>query len=227
MPQFSTGPLSTLDLHVLHELVRFGVLTDRQLGTFYASPFQTSRRLGWFARRGLVHRWRFTFDGQPAYSPLSAAVRLANCGITATLPSWRHLAHDIAVADLARHLLDRHPDADWRSEREVPLELRAASGATHLYRGSNPRTPDGILRLGGQRLAIELEHSGKTSRRYARIGSYYAAELRFDAVVWYFDHPTILERVRRANAENGFDVDIPHVYRLLPPDVVVPVRARR
>ena len=100
-----------LDLPALHDLVRFGVMADDQLARRYPDPSLAFARLDHLKLAGIVERWWASLEGARVYSP----TRLAR--VVAAVPDLRprgipvaHLAHDVAVVDLADYLVAHEPD---------------------------------------------------------------------------------------------------------------------
>jgi hypothetical protein len=126
------------------------------------------------------------------------------------------------VVDLADHLLEQDPDADWRTERQLSHVLggRAANRLARA-RGEPGHKPDGLLLAGGQRIAIELEHTEKPVDRYVTACRWYACATRIDAMRWYVDQEKIAERIREVIVDNGLENDTHVTIQLFPPGVVV------
>jgi len=216
--------LHPLDILVLRDLVRFGVLADDQITRRYRDPAIAADRLALLAAGGFINQPRTNvIQGAAIYTTTTYGTAVARCGLAWRLPLEGHLAHDIAVVDLADYLLDKHPEADWKTEREVGRVLRAI-GPAMRGRGwpkETRHTPDGLLLGGGKRVAIELEHSDKGNQRYVRICRWFAGELRLDGIHWYVDSPRISARIARANHDHGYDRDIDVKIEPFPPGVVV------
>jgi hypothetical protein len=119
-----------------------------------------------------------------------------------------HLAHDVALVDLADILLASNPGLEWRTEREVRPFLDQIAPPPRRLPGERPHRPDGVLLAGGDRIAIELEHSDKYEQRYMRISRWFVGEWRLDRVRWYVDNPRIMARLRQVNSQHGFDRDM-------------------
>lgn len=213
-----------LDIVVLRDLVRFGVLADDQIERRYRDKTLAADRLALLHAGGFLNRPRAdVVQGASIYTATPYGTAFARCGLGWRMPLEGHLAHDIAVVDLADYLLRQDPAADWKTEREVGRILRRI-GPAMRGRGlpkERRHTPDGLLFSGGQRLAIELEHSDKGEQRYIGICRWFALELRLDGMRWYVDNPKIIARIVRVNHQHGFDRDLDVKVEPFPPGVVV------
>jgi hypothetical protein len=221
--------LHPIDILVLRDLVRFGVLADDQIQRRYGDTASSTDRLPLLETAGLVNKPRGdVVQGAVIYTASRYGTAVARCGLGWRIPLEGHLAHDIAVVDLADYLLDQEPAADWKTEREVGRVLRAIGPAMRARGLPKERrhTPDGLLLSGGKRLAIELEHSDKGEQRYVGICRWFARELRLDGVRWYVDNPKIIARIAKANRQHGFDRDIDVTVEPFPPGVFVRSQAR-
>jgi hypothetical protein len=221
--------LHSLDILVLRDLVRFGVLANDQIERRYGDSGSSTDRLALFERGGLVNKPRAdVVQGAVIYTASRYGTIVARCGLGWRMPREGHLAHDIAVVDLADYLLAQEPQADWKTEREIGRVLRAIGPAMRGRGLSKERrhTPDGLLLTDGKRLAIELEHSDKGEQRYIGICRWFALELRLDGVRWYVDNPKIIARIQKANHEHGFDRDIDVTIEPFPAGVVVRSQVR-
>jgi hypothetical protein len=230
-PVITRRDLLPPDLLVLRDLVRFGILAFDQIVRRYGSPSLAAKRIRALQAGRFIHKWlKDPLQGTKLYTASVRGTRIVSCRLSQPKPRDAHLAHDVAVVDLADYLLAHEPGAaEWLTEREVRQELRQASPFPRQRRlpGETNRTPDGLLLTGGQRWAIELEHSDKFERRYYGILRWYASALRLDGVRWYVDKPKIRERLIRVNEEFGFDRDIPTEVLDFPPGVVVRQAAAR
>ena len=231
MPRVVTlRDLHPLDILVLRDLVRFGVLADDQIKRRYGDAAMSTDRLTLLETGGFVNKPRTdVVQSTVIYTASRYGTGIAQCGLGWRIPLEGHLAHDIAVVDLADYLLDQHPSAEWRTEREIGRALRAIGPAMRARGLPKERrhTPDGLLLSGGKRLAIELEHSDKGEQRYIGICRWFARELRLDGVRWYVDNPKIIARILKANRQHGFDRDVDVKVEPFPPGVVVRSQARR
>ena len=216
------------DLPALRDLVRFGVMADDQLARRYVDPNLAQARLLQLKEAGIVQRWWESLEGAHVYSP----TRLAR--LIAAVPNVRarttyvgHLAHDVALVDLADYLLAQDAQQRWFTEDEVRGYLDQIAPSPHRLRGDIRHRPDGLLVSGDVRIAIELEHSDKYQARYARISGWFVREWRVDRVRWYVDTPRILQRLREVNERHGFDRDMRIELEEFPPTVRIRRRQGR
>jgi hypothetical protein len=231
MPELVTlRDLHPPDMRVLRDLVRFGVMADDQLARRYGDASLSADRLAVLAAGGFINKPRAdVIQGATIYSASRYGSIVARCGLGWRTPLEGHLAHDIAVVDLADYLLVKDSQSDWKTEREVGRVLRAI-GPAMRGRGLpkvRRHTPDGLLVSAGKLLAIELEHSDKGDQRYIGICRWFALELRLAGVHWYVDNPKIITRIQKANRQHGFDRDIDVKIEPFPPGVVVRNQVRR
>jgi hypothetical protein len=216
------------DLPALRDLVRFGVMADDQLARRYANPSDALTRLHHLKQAGLVQRWWESLEGARIYSPTRLARLIA--GIHNLRPRTTHvthLAHDVALVDLADYLIAQNIGPRWFTEDEVRGYLDQIAPAPRRLRGDTRHRPDGLLVANDGRIAIELEHSDKYHARYARISAWFVREWRIDRVRWYVDNPRILQRLREVNLQHGFDRDMHIELREFPPTVRLRQRQSR
>jgi hypothetical protein len=215
--------LALLDILVLRDLGRYGVLANDQIERRYIDPSLAVDRLALLLEGGLVEAWSPLIQDTAVYSATAAGAGAVHSELRATRPSLEHLRHDIAVVDLADYLLAHEPGTEWRTEREVVRILRGGRPPTRI--GGLParptHKPDGLLLTGGKRLAIELEHTDKGDLRYAYICRWFALTVGVDGVRWYVDEPRIIARLRRVHQQHGFDEDVDFTCEPFPPGVAV------
>ena len=215
--------LTPLDIVVLRDLVRFGVLTNDQIDRRYGDSRITLIQLPLLVAGGFVEPWARLIQDASLFSATPAGARVASCGLRANKPALEHLRHDLAVVDLADYVLAHEADAEWRTEREVARVI-GGTGRRSRSRGvqNGPgHRPDGLLLKDDKRWAIELEHSDKGDQRYGDICRWFAQSPRVDGVRWYVDDPKIIARLTRVNREHGFDRDIDVTIQPFPPGVAV------
>ena len=235
MPRLITSrDLRPLDLLVLKDVVRFGVLATDQIERRYADAALAAVRLPILLSGDFISLWPNVIDGTSVYSATAYGARVAECGLRQSRPYAAHVPHDVALVDLADCLLAQDPGAEWRTEREATRFLGESGGRSRRkvrQKGKDHR-PDGLLLSGGKRLAIELEHSGKSIAEYEHICRWFACSVQLDGVRWYVDDPKVGDRIRRVNRQHGFDLDVEVRIELFPPGVVIrnrvgPLLARR
>jgi len=220
--------LDPRDLPALRDLARFGVMADDQLARRYSDPALAFARLPILKDAGIVDRWWVSLEGARVYSP----TRLGR--LIAAVPNLRprttfasHLAHDVALVDLADYLIGHQPGLCWLAEDEVRGFLDQIGPSPTRMHGDTRHRPDGLVVEDNRRIAIELEHSEKFGDRYMRISAWFVKEWRIDRVRWYIDRPRILQHLREVNAAHGFDHDMGIELQEFPPGVRIRERPGR
>ena len=221
-PSLPARDVNPLDLPALRDLVRFGVMADDQLARRYPDPALGFARLAQLKGAGVVERWWMPLEGARVYSPTRLTQLIA--GVTGLRPrpmNLNHLAHDVAVVDLADFLVAQYADLRWLTEKEVRGYLDQIAPSPRRMRGDTRHRPDGLIVHDNLRTAIELEHSEKYRDRYASISAWFVREWRVDRVRWYIDDPHILHTLREVNEQHGFDRDMGIELMEFPPGVRV------
>jgi hypothetical protein len=203
-------------------------MADDQLARRYSDPSLGFARLLHLRKAGILHRWWESLEGARVYSPGRITRLIA--GVPHLRPHTTHashLAHDVAVVDLADHLVAQDASQRWFTEDELGAFLDQVAPPPRRQRGDTRHRPDGLLVTADSRIAIELEHSDKYNARYARISAWFVREWRVDRVRWYIDQPRILQRLRDVNERHGFDQDMRIELLEFPPSVRVRQRPGR
>jgi hypothetical protein len=220
--------LDPLDLPALRDLVRFGVMADDQLARRYPDPSLALARLDQLKIAGIIERWWASLEGARVYSPTRLARHIA------AIPNLHprgtpvaHLAHDVAVVDLADYLVAHQSELRWVAEDELRGYLEQIAPSPRRLRSDTRHRPDGLIVTADSRIAIELEHTPKYRGRYEQISAWFVREWRVDRVRWYIDHPRVLERLREVNEQHGFDHDMRIELQEFPPGVRVRDRPGR
>ncbi|HEY1298220.1 MAG TPA: hypothetical protein VGJ60_34505 [Chloroflexota bacterium] len=221
-----TADVVPRDVPPLRDLVRFGVMADDQFARRYADPADGLTRLLHLWEAGIVDRWWEPLEGARIYSPTRLARLIAGVrNLRSRTTHLTHLAHDVAVVDLADYLVAENVSCRWFAEDEVRGYLDQIAPPPRRFGGDTRHRPDGLLVANDMRIAIELEHSDKYDARYARISAWFIRESRIDRVRWYVDNPRILQRLRAVNQRHGFDRDMRIELDEFPP--TVRIRRRR
>jgi hypothetical protein len=217
------------DLPALRDLVRFGVMADDQLARRFSSAAIAHTRLLHLKEAGIIDRWWESLEGARIYSPTRLARLIANLpgSLHPHTTYLGHLAHDVALVDLADYLIALDSRYRWFAEHEVRGFLDRIAPPPRRLRGDTRHRPDGLLVTDQARIAIELEHSDKYQTRYARISAWFVREWRVDRVRWYIDKPQILRRLREVNERHGFDRDMRIELEEFPPSVRIRQRQSR
>lgn len=192
-----TNQTSPRDLAVLPVIAEQCAITQPQLARLIGRSEHTAR---WLRQRWQRAGWvegRVLLVGVRAFIWLTPRGQRV-CGVD--FKPWRptaiaRLPHLGAVTDVRLYVAERRPEATWISERCLARE-RALSGERHAH------LPDAEVRIGDQRVAVEVELTQKERRRTEAI----VAELcgRFDAV-WYFAAPGAHRHLEAVIARNNFD----------------------
>ncbi len=111
--------------------------------------------------------------GEPAWViPTGAGLRAAGQSFGVWRPRIGLLAHVAAVNEVRLHVQARSPQSEWVPERVLARDRAAGE---HLA--------DGVVLIGGQRVAIEGELTVKSQRRVRAILDELSG--RFDAVLYF------------------------------------------
>jgi hypothetical protein len=165
------------DLRLLRTVGEQYALTVPQLARLMGRSVHAGRwlrerwqRAGWVNGRALL-------VGQPPF------VWLTRRGLNAArlhYPVWRPnpgaLRHLSVVTDVRLHVQQRHPGAEWVSERDL----------AHTGSGAAVHRPDGLVVIEGRAVAVEVELTQKEGHRAARIMGELTATY---ASVTYFAAP--------------------------------------
>jgi hypothetical protein len=220
MAPLNRSDLKRDDVVALTDLVRFGVMAEDQIARRYRDGQVGPYRLRRLKTAGLVSEWEDTLEGASVFSPTDRArhvINLRGLRLHRTLRS--HLAHDVAVVDLADYLLDLDPSRKWITEGELRGFLDGIAPPRQRMPGDSGHRPDGLLLVQHERIGIELERTNKAAERYHDISRWFVCETRIHRVRWYVTSPAIVERLRRVNALHGFDRDMEISIDPLPPEV--------
>ena len=184
------------DHHILRFVVAHGVVTVYHVARFAfgtgggeegfdpASESAVYRRLRKLKSLGLIRHERILWNRPGVYRATEAGARMSGAGLPPARIDLADLEHDMRVVTLSLSILGSSLyGARWISEREIRHAVlgRTRSTETGLMRAGKGwgRIPDGILLgLGGERVAVEVELSGKRDAAYAKIMNSYAAKHR-------------------------------------------------
>lgn len=208
------------DLAALRDLVRFGVMADDQIARRYVDPASAPLRLVQLKEDGIVSLWWEPLEDGRVYSPTRLAQIVTGQRSLALRTVYRaHVAHDVAVVDLADWLLAQDLNLEFITESEVRGYLDRVAGPRARLPGDSRHRPDGLLVSDGERIGIELEHSDKSYARYTTISDWFVREWRVDRVRWFVDNPKVPERLHHVNSVHGFDRDMKISIEPFPPGV--------
>lgn len=224
-------PLDETDLAVLGPLAEHRILTVPQVALLLGVGERTAaRRLNRLARARLVRMQRI-FTGTPAAAAISSAgLRALGSPLRAPQLNLNEYRHDVGVAWLwlAARAGGLGETATVNAERSMRAQDAAAVargeavnwgiGLGLLGRHGRPERhyPDLMLvTAAGQRIAIELELTGKSARRMTRIMTAYASEARVEHVLYLAADRGIAGRVSEAARRAGIGPRV-HVQLLAP-----------
>jgi len=175
---------------------QYGVRLDtlqRLVGQEPRKPTKIGNMVSYSAVRKIIDRWRRL--GLVGTAPVLARepswIWLTQEGMTCVdlpyrvwAPTPAVVKHLHAVNGIRLRVLERHPDARWTSERRLRYESELAERATRIQekRGSRRHLPDAEVRLGEQRVAVEIELSPKVPTRLQAI----MEDLTQYDTTWYF-----------------------------------------
>jgi len=208
--------LTPRDPEILRWIGRYGMVSTEQIARRWfhrettGGSWTTSgayRRVQALETMGLLQRDQLYLRGPHILRLTPKGARLAGPGVRPARLVPATVGHALAVVDLAEELLARFPDAVLLTEREIrsdQIRARRSHGATGPIL---KRVPDAMLRLStGDMMAIELDHTPKTTKDIERIASAYYAHFPsiFKGVWWYAPPGRPAARVRATVGNSGF-----------------------
>ena len=127
-------------------------------------------------------------DEPPWLWPTAAGIRVCQAGFRPRTPNLALIHHVAAVNEVRLRIAQRSPHSRWTCERVLARELERGA---HL--------PDAVVETGGQRHAIEVELTPKSSSRVELA----LAELsrRYDAVLYFTTSATRAQLERLGGTE--------------------------
>jgi DNA-binding Lrp family transcriptional regulator len=187
--------LQERDKKIIQWLSRVGLASAGQIADMFGfSEAVILRRLQKLRQAGKV-------GGKKLYGdyPVVFWSKIGYFNLPVKQPNPCTFEHDFELANLHVWLMKLYPDGVITTDRE----LRRDQDVGHLIaeRGKRPHLPDGILELGSERIAIELENSVKHRDRLQAILRQYYADRSIDQV-WYFATTT---GVQNSIANNTFN----------------------
>jgi hypothetical protein len=221
------GPrLTDRDVEILRWITRHGVVTTELVGRKFFwradgyGEWAAYRRLAALSRLGLIVRNANPFPartgGRQALLRASRdGARLADVGLAEAPLVTTQLRHTLAVVALTEFLLERYPDADVTTEREL-----RAQEYRRRYRGAPLpqlfRVPDALLRVpkqGGMpgevlTFAVELDLTRKDRRAMEAMIACYD-RMAIDRIWWYVKEvrlPAVRALVAELQALGRFEV---------------------
>ncbi len=209
--------LTPRDHDILRWIGRYGVVSTEQVARRWfprkettRGPWTTSsayRRVHDLEESGLLQRDQIYLRGPHILRLTLKGARIAGTDVRPARLVPATVGHSLAVVDLTEDLLARFPGAMLITEREIrrdQIKARRTKGQTGPIL---KRVPDAMLRLPtGEMMAVELDHTPKTSADIKRIAKAYQQHFPsvFSGVLWYARAGRIVARVRKTVAETGF-----------------------
>jgi hypothetical protein len=188
--------LQERDKVVLQWLSRVGLASSEQIADMFGySEAPLLRRLQKLRQAGYAGGRKID-----AARPVVFWSKIGYFDLPVRQPPPGTFEHDYALTGLYIWLRRQHPEAIITTDRE----LRRYQGVGRLIgeRGKRPHLPDGIVQLGSERIAVELENSVKPKDRLQSILRQYYADRCIDQV-WYFATTVGVQNLIARNAVTG------------------------
>jgi|HubBroStandDraft_6_1064221.scaffolds.fasta_scaffold00021_28 hypothetical protein len=172
----------------------------------------TWRRLRILEGLGLISRHRTWWQGPRVILATAVGTQLGAVDLPPARVNLPELEHALSVVDLSEELLTAHVGGRWVTERELRRDAIRAHRANGMEpRPGRMRTADGLLVIGDQRIAVELDLTNKRTEVYEQLLRSYAAAAGIDAVWWYGRSAPMRDRLT-ALARNFQLADFVKVY---------------
>jgi hypothetical protein len=184
----SGDPFTSQESRLLCLLIEHVSIPDDQLARLLAIDEPALHSLlTSLDEKGCIRSRRFLAGDRPWYWPSRRGLRLAVTDCRYKEPNVRHLTHRRAIVAARLHLATIAPQGQWVTERMVH---RMATRGTHV--------PDGVLVIGDERHAIEVELTRKPEYKVRAVLDEHSA--RYNAVVYFCGPRTkpLLVRLREA-----------------------------
>ncbi|MCH9769724.1 MAG: replication-relaxation family protein [Gammaproteobacteria bacterium] len=172
--------LTVRDLALMQWINGVGFVTIRQIATWANVALPTAyARIAKLVAHGFLQHERVFHGAAGIYRVTLGGIQVSG----SVLPPLRKIPlatyrHDLLVTSLSLMLLKKH------AGKYIPERLlRHGEGACRV--GQTGHMPDGVLVLGQERIAIEVELSTKGKRRLEKIFSQYRKQFDYQKV-WYF-----------------------------------------
>jgi hypothetical protein len=151
---------------------QYGARTDQLETLLGCGPRTVQRTVARLRAAGLVTARRLLVGEAAWVTPTGAGLRAAGFNFGVWRPRLGLLTHVAAVNDVRLLVQARSPESEWMCER---LLARERESGEHLV--------DALVRVGGQRVAIEVELTVKSRRRVTAILDELTS--RFDTVLYF------------------------------------------
>lgn len=152
---------------------QYGARVDQLEVLLGTGPRSVQRVVSRLREAGLVQTRRILVGESAWVIPTSRGLRTSGLGFGLWHPRVGMLAHTAAVNDVRLHVMARSPESEWVSERVLARERESGE---HLADAL-------VITAEGQRVAIEVELTVKSSRRVRMILE--ELSVRYDAVLYF------------------------------------------
>ncbi|MED4717766.1 hypothetical protein [Bacillus badius] len=186
------------DKKIVYWINKHGFATAEQVGKeFGMSKTAVYRRLKGMVDEGLLKHGRVLADIAGVYWVTNNGVELSESKLSAgKKPGAATLAHDLKMIDLSMYLLKEYENCTWLTAREMKsMQMKEAEKTgENKFAVLGSRVPDGVLVMGGQYYAVELELTLKNRKRIKGIVDDYAKRMargEFASVIYYYDKESV------------------------------------
>jgi DNA-binding Lrp family transcriptional regulator len=189
------------DKEIIRLINRFGYLTAAQVAKLMKmSRRVTYRRLQKLVEdRYLIHT-RVLSGKAGIYRATTRGLGEADAELGRAVVRLLTLEHNLAVADVAAVLMEKHHGAAWTTERELRREAGQKFGV-----GWQGHVPDGVLTLsGGEKIAVEYENTTKTKTALNRVLRAYLRQSQYQEVWFVCRTRRQAERLKEATKRYDF-----------------------
>ena len=169
------------DKEILRLINRFGYLTAAQVSKLMRmSKRMTYLRLQKMVQEKCLNYRRVLFGQAGIYRCSLRGLEEIEAELGRFPIRLQTLPHNLAVADIAAALLERHPGSKWTTERELRREAGQKFGV-----GLNIHIPDGVLILNNNKeIAVEVELTAKTKATLSKVLREYLRKSEY-CEVWF------------------------------------------
>ncbi len=186
------------DQKILRAINRFGYTDAKYVSTYFKwNRKLTYRRLRLLAQNDFLKHEQIFHHKAGVYRVTKNGAEMSNDHLSpirkVNLATYEH---QLKVLNLSLKLTQEH-DGDFISERELRHQFGFASIRDKRH------IPDGVLEIGEQRIAIEVELSVKSEKRLEKILRHYQKDFSYQNVWYYCGTQEIRNKIDRisTNAE--------------------------
>lgn len=168
------------DREILRLINRFGYLTAAQvMKLMKMSKRMAYRRLQRMVKGKHLNHQRILLGRAGIYRCSLRGLEEIEAELGRFPVRLQTLEHNLAVADIAAALLEKHPGSSWTTERELRREAGQKFGI-----GWQGHVPDGVLVLGGGKIAVEYENTTKSKATLNKVLRDYLRKSQYREV-WF------------------------------------------